>query len=382
MESKTDTTVFGAGAKLLSARTERPKKQRSAAAVSGVDVMRHLNEADAVKSSSTFLNKIRSQIIPNCEELIEQGARIRPLIVDNSQIGWVRGLHIAERKLLSRWTFDTSAFVENVLLSCTSLDKEEVRNLTALEVRRLAELIARMGEYDLTLYPYLSAYVTTSSSENLWYARGKDLTSYENRTVSLPDGRHIRIMTPPDHARLWATLCSYREATKKRLDDNFNALLIVQPWAGKSADPLRSQLRTIQKSLQVDAVEPWENIIKISAAEMDVEDGWGHAIQDDTREGMMRELKGFMDGGDKHEQFMNKFYDQQKQEAENEKKRIEALIEKRGGPGIVFSDKMEILTEAQVREREKALKKGRPIPPKPTSTEVVPDRKKQIQKYR
>ncbi len=37
-----------------------------------------------------------------------------------------------------------------------------------------------------------------------------------------------------------------------------------------------------------------------------LDDGWGHALESTTVKGDLRELKGYLDGVDKHEQVMQK----------------------------------------------------------------------------
>lgn len=368
--------VFGQGAKLV---RPRQAKGNNTLGISGIDLMRKINDGVVQKVPSEFIKEMRSKISHNCEELIEQGARIRPLIVDGKSLGWVRGIHLAERKILNRWILDSNDFLSAIISLCTTLSKKEIEELTGNEVRRLAELIAKMSEFDLSLYPFMSAFVSTSISENLWYGQGTRLTSYEDRIIKFPDGRQMRIMTPPDHARLWATLCNYREMSKARLDANFNALMILQPWAGKSAEPLRAELKAAQRSMIVDGLEPWENIVKITK-EIQVDDGWGHSMHDDSVESLQRELRGMFEG-DKHERFMEKFYEQQRKTAEKEKHKFDEMLTKRGGPGIRM-ESMEIITEAEVKQRERDLKKGRPTIPVVAEREIVISPEDKIQKYR
>jgi hypothetical protein len=374
---KTNPTVFGAGARLVKPYSNRGNNTLG---ISGIDLMRKINDGLAQKATSDQIKEVRYKITQNCEEIIEQGARIRPLIVDGKQLGWVRGLHISERKLLSRWIFDTNDFIKAVLSVCTTFKPDEVEDFSGIETRRLVQLVTKMSEFDLSLYPYLSAYTSTSSSENLWYSRGTQLASYENREIKFPDGQIMKILTPPDHARLWATLCNYREASKLRLDANFNALLIIQPWAGKNADPVRNELKAAQRSMQVDSSEPWEQVIRIDR-EINLEDGWGHSMQDDSREGLQREMRGMIEGTDKHEKLMERFYQQQKEAAEARKREFDTMLERRGGPGV-FTESMKILTDAEVKQREQNLKKGRPLPPAVAEREVFESPGKKIQRYR
>lgn len=374
MAESTNPEVFGKGARLL--RPRQTRNESESVGISGVDLMRRINEGLVDKPTSAELQEIRTEITKNCEEIIEQGARVRPLMVDKIQKGWVRGLHLSERKLLNRRVADTNDFLAVVLKFCTTLSSIEIDNLASNEVRRLAELIAKMSEYDLSLFPYLSAYTTTSSSENLWFSQGTRLTSYENRPVPFFDGGSMTILCPPDHAKLWATLCNYREISKSRLDASFNTLLMVQTWAGKNADPFRAELKAAQRDMQVDSLSPWEAIVQVKR-EITPDDGWGHSMDNDSVKGLQQEMRGIL-AEDKHEQFMKKFYEQQRQQTEDEKKRFDDLLVKHGKPGVT-SEVIKIVTETESRQRERDLKKGRPIPVKRDEGLSKPEVR--IQKY-
>jgi hypothetical protein len=350
--------------------------------MSGKELMRRINDGDFVKAPAESVERIKREIAENCEELIETGARIRPLLVGDAQVGWVRGIHPQERKMFKRWVKNPDDFVLNVLLLATTFSKQEIEGMTAVELRSLAEVVRLMGEYDMALYPYLSAYVTTASSEGLWFGKGERLTSYENRVVTMPDGMGMRIMAPPDHARLWASLCVYREQAKRRLDESMNSLFIVRPWAGKNADPIAQELRGVARQLETDSSDPWEKVIK-AVPKVDVNDGWAHA--GDSVEDLRRELKGMLEG-DKHERLMEVWQKQMQDEAEGRQKEIEDLRKKRGTtePGVV-EERFEVLTDAQVRQRQRDMLQGKPLhqPGREAFEEDPTDRHmKKIQKYR
>lgn len=333
---------------------------------SGVDLMKRINDGEVKRAPINQVEKVKQQITENCEELIEIGARIRPLLVNGEQIGWVRGLHPQERVMLKRWIKDPNDFIANSLKLATSFELSEIEDMTSIEARSLAEVVKRMSEYDMSLYPFLSAYVTTQSSENLWYGKGEKLTSFENRLVQMPDGKQIKIMAPPDHARVWASLCTYREQAKRRLEENFNSLFIVRPWAGRSADSISNELRGVARSLETDSMEPWERVVR-ALPDRDLDDGWAHA--GDSLADLQRELKGMLDG-DKHERLMDTWQKQMEDEAKAQKQKLLELRKKRGStqPGIV-EERFEVLTDAQIKARQLAMKKG--LVPKPT---VVPAR--------
>lgn len=346
--------------------------------ISGVDLMRQINDGVVKQAPTEYVEKVRGKVIDACEELLDIGARIRPLVVDKKQVGWVRGIHPSERKIMDRWIYAQDDLVLNILGLATTLTTEELEDLSSTEIRRLLNIVKRMTEYDVSLYPYLAAYVSTMSSENLWHGKGTRLSSFENRTVLLPDGKHIKILAPPDHARLWATLCTYREQAKKRLDENFNAVLILRSWAGKNADPIAAELRTLSRKMATNSVEPWQNIIRVQE-EIDVEDGWAHP--GDSVEDLQREMKGFIEG-DKHERLMDKFNQQMRDQAEDRKHKLNEVVARRGGPGIV-EETMTILTDAEVRQREKDLKKGKPVykPVAREEREILSLPQEKIRKY-
>jgi hypothetical protein len=346
--------------------------------VSGVDLMRQINDGKLKKAPTEYVERVRGEITEACEELLDIGARIRPLVSAKRQVGWVRGLYPSERKMLNRWIVTQDELVANVLSLATSFTAEEIDGLTSAEVRSLLNVVRKMTEYDVSLFPYLAPYVTTMSSENLWHGKGTRLSAFENRVITLPDGKQIRILAPSDHARLWSTLCTYREQAKKRLDENFNALLIIRPLAGKNADPIGAELRALARTMATNAVEPWQNIIQVKS-EVDVNDGWAHP--GDSIEDLKREMDGFIQG-DRHERLMEKFEQQMRDEAEGRKQKLNEAVLQRGGPGI--TDVITIRTDAEVRQTERDLRKGRPViqPVKREDREVTSMPAEQIKKYR
>src|SRR5208282_3079660 len=104
--------AFGAGAGLLKPKAQ---KGRNSLGISGIELMNRISEGIAIQVPSAAIQEVRTEIIKNCEEMLDQGARIRPLFAGKEQIGWIRGLHLSERKLLGRWIFDTNDFVAAVL---------------------------------------------------------------------------------------------------------------------------------------------------------------------------------------------------------------------------------------------------------------------------
>ena len=321
-----------------------------------MDIMRRIADGSLLPAPPPQdVEEIKRNITENCEEIIEIGARIRPLLVEGKQVGWVRGVSPQERRALKRWVRDPNDYVALILKCATSFTTEEIETLQGDELRALVEVVRQMSEYDLSLYPYLNAYVTTQSSETLWYGRGEKLSSWENKVITMPDGKKITIMVPPDHARSWAILCAYREQAKKRLDDNNNALFIVRPWAGKHADPIAAELKGIARQLQTNSDYVWEQVVTVQR-KVDVNDGWGHP--GDSVEELRRELKGMMEG-DKHEQVMEAWAKQMAAEDEEKRKKLEESRKKRGIEGAgVYQGSITVLSDREIKERQAALAKG------------------------
>jgi hypothetical protein len=321
-----------------------------------MDIMRRINDGDLRIAPSEEIEKVKDSISESCEELIEVGARIRPLFVGDQQIGWVRGVHLSERRVLKRWVRDPHDYVSLTLQHATTFTKEEIESMQAFEIRNIVEVVRQMSEYDFSLFPYLQAYATTQSSETLWYGKGETLTTFENKVVRLPDGKTLTIIAPSDHARAWATLCTHREQAKRRLEDNLNALFIVRPWAGRQADPIANDLKAVAKQLETGSNYLWEQVVR-APQEVDVNDGWGHP--GDSLQDLQRELKGMMQG-DRHERMMEAWQKQMEWE-EREKARLAEEARKAKGRDVgggIIEGRFEVLTEAEIKKRQAALMKG------------------------
>ncbi len=311
----------------------------------GTELLKRLHEGQVEQLPSEFLAHTREEIISAIEELIECGARIRPLKVGARQVGWVRGVHLSERKALGRWVHDGLDTVGHVLRLGTTLSEEELAGLSLIEVRSLGRVVKSMTESDLRLSPFLHAFVSTSASEQLWYSRGKSLTDFGQRTVTLPDGKEMRIHAASDQARLWATLCNYRIQAKARVEASFNAVLTIRPMVGKGADPLAADLKAISRGLQTDSLEPWQEVIRVKQ-DRNLDDGWAHS-EDDSIEGMKRELDGMI-ANDRHEQVIALIEKQEQEREERAKRDLEERITKRRAE-LVEARPMLVLTEAEVR---------------------------------
>ena len=324
----------------------------------GTDLMQRLNDGSLQEAPSAFLKKTREDVSTAIEELVDVGARIRPLLVNKQRVGWVRGVHPTERRALKRWLTDEIEFIEQLILLGTTLSIEEIRALTMVEMRSVSRVIREMTESDLRLYPFIGAFVTTNVSEQLWYSKGTILTGFQEKQVTLPDGKRLRLSAPSDQARLWSTLCAYRLQAKQRLEASQNAVMIIRPWVGKGANPLVADLKSIGRSLLTDTLEPWREAVQ-TKADRNMEDGWAHS-EDDSIEGLQRELRGMMNN-DRHEQFIARFDEQFRVLAEKKQQEIDERISKRGGKGFIEQGEPVVMTAEEVEARSRKLKLGRPV---------------------
>jgi hypothetical protein len=344
---------------------------------SGIEIMRRINSGELKKLPSEYVETVRFQISEAISELLETGARIRPLILEGKRMGWVRGVHLSERKILQRWSINLEEFINNMIRTGTTLPPDYVDSLSGNEIHSIIRLLKEMSDYDFSLFSYLFAFSTSSDSNRLWVSRGTQIAGFENREVTLPDNSKMKILVASDHARFWATMCKQHENNVVKIENNLNAALIIRPWVGKNADGLTSELNNIAKSLKFDNIEPWEDVIRLDRT-VDVNDGWAHA--DDSLEGLQRELKGMM-SNDRHERLIETFEKQQRDQADSYKNKYDTLVKKRGGPGIV-EEKIEILTDKEVRERGDKLKKGKIVPVPRDQDDKPENPQERIKKYK
>ena len=346
----------------------------------GAELMQRLNDGTLQQAPSAFLSKTREDVSVAIEELLEVGARIRPLLVTGARVGWVRGVHPSERKALKRWITDEVELIEHLILLGTTFTIEEIRNLSMIEMRSVSRVIREMTESDLRLYPFISAFVTTNTSEQMWYSHGALLASFRDKAVTLPDGKILRVTTPCDQARLWSTLCNYRVQAKNRLEASQNAVLIIRPWVGKGANTLVADLKTIGRSLQTDTLEPWKEAVQ-AKADRNLEDGWAHS-EDDSVEGLQRELRGMLNN-DRHERLIARFDAQERAAAEKRQRDIDERISKRGGRGFFEQAAPSApMTQEDVDNRSRTLKLGRPKLGPVASSDSQSSAAERLAKYR
>ena len=335
--------------------------------------MNLLNDGALTVAPSEYLRTTQARITSALTELLDVGARVRPLLVENQRVGWVRGVFPSERRMLKLWIEDEIEYIEHLLLLGTSLALEEIWALSPPELRSLARVVREMTASDARLYGYLPAYVTTAESEQLWAAKGPKLSSFDTRSVTLPDERQVRLRCPSDHALLWALLSDFRVTTKSWQAAAENTLMLARAFVGKGADAAINDHKRRAKSLQTNTLDPWRESIRYRQ-ERDFEDGWAHA-EDNSVEGMQREIRGMIEE-DKHERLMAAFERQQRERLEVERKaaesktsaRLEALLDQ---PSFI------VLTEEQVR----AMLAQSPRPVYPSVSEAQSSLADRLAKY-
>ena len=324
-------------------------------ATGGTELLQELMNGDTAPRSSKAAEALRGKVTPALHELLDQGARVRPLLLNGKHQGFVRGLHGSERRLIYNWYPDPGMRILQIVAHGTTLIDDEIESLNGTEIQNLIRQINAITESDFSLYPYVSAFASTSASELLWYGRGAACASWSRNRIEIPGGWSFNLLAPPEHARLWAGVAALRERSKRRLDDTFNAAMITRALVGKGADKLYQSLKQTQKALQADAIGPWTDLVPPDLADVNLKDGWGHALADDSREGVMRELSG-MEGEDKHEKVMAAFYQQQMEAARAQQAGIEQQL---SSAAADIEDVATILTSFQVRDMHQAAAEHR-----------------------
>jgi hypothetical protein len=299
-------------------------------ATGGTELMQQLMGGDGAPRTSKEAEGLRARVAPEIHELLDQGARVRPLTLNGEHLGFVRGLHGSERRLIYNWYPDPEMRILQIAAHGTTLTIDEIETLSGTEIQNLIRQINAITEADFSLYPYISAFATTSVSELLWYGRGAAVATWARNRIEIPGATSttpwvFNLLAPPEHARLWAGVAALRERSKRRLDDTFNAAMITRAMVGKGADKLYQSLKKTQKSLMADILDAWMDLVPADLADVNLKDGWGHALADDSREGVMRELTG-MEGEDRHERVMGAFYKQQMDAAQAQEAKLNQTV--------------------------------------------------------
>ncbi len=290
----------------------------------GADLMNRISTGDLRQAPSAAVEKLRTTVVAALEELFVVGARIRPLMLDSRQVGWVRGLHVSEHRLLRRWAATQDDLLTSILHLATTFSREDLNNMSVGDIRSLARLVGQMTEYDLSLYPYVAAFCTTSISGSLWASGPSVVSSWSSgKGVRMPDGATIELLAPSDHVRLWAALCRIREDSKASLDRAINSTMLAQVWVGDKATQMLRSLQSEMARYQPDRPEPWTDISPAKPTELN--DGWAHSGVDDSVQGLMRELRG-ISSYDRHERVMAYLERRQRAMADAERVRVETLV--------------------------------------------------------
>lgn len=327
----------------------------------GTELMNQISTGELKYKQSEIAKEVKERVSQELEELIMHGARVRPLKLNGKRVGWIRPLYYSERKILDRQIEDNEERIALTLRYCTTLTEDQIYDLDIYELNSILNLIHLANLADYSLFPYLSAFVTTQISQNLWTSRHDRM--YDRKDLTLPDGKVLRFMAQSDHIGLWTSLSTIRDQSIRKLEDALNFGVLVKAQVGKGADKYLSDLTRSLSSFQPDQIEPWTEIVDFSRLEQDIhyDDGFGHSHQDSTVQGLMREMKGMMDG-DRHEQLMDTFYDNQIKAAKKKEEEVLKIVEKRRYEMEQMEDSgsMVILTEAEVRRREKELRTSSP----------------------
>ncbi|MBV8072923.1 MAG: hypothetical protein JO270_23675 [Acidobacteriaceae bacterium] len=107
----------------------------------GLEILEQLNDGRLQQAPTEYLQKTRAQVIEALGELIEVGARIRPLLVGGKRVVWVRGIAPSERKAVRRSTSGEAESIEPLPLART-LPLGDVR-APMTEMQSLPRLIRR-----------------------------------------------------------------------------------------------------------------------------------------------------------------------------------------------------------------------------------------------
>jgi hypothetical protein len=303
--------------------------------------------------------EVKEKVSEALSEIIQVGARVRPLNLNGKRVGWIRPLSFSERKVMDRHIVEDEERVTVTLLHCTTLTEDEIADLDVHELNSILNRLYKLNLADLSLYPYISAFVTTQSSNNLWTSRHDKL--FDRTQIKMFDGKVLPLMALPDHTALWATLSTLRQESIQKLEQTLNFGTLIKAWAGKSADKYIQDLSKALQRYQLDLIQPWVDVIdyvKLQAKDQGehFDDGFGHSHEDNTVQGLLREMKGMLEG-DKHERVMDSFYEKQINEAKEKEAEIQEIIRKRRMQLEQMEDEgMVIRTDAEVRQRERQIR--------------------------
>lgn len=326
----------------------------------GTELMNQINSGEMKFKQSDVAAEVKQTVSEALSDIINTGARVQPLLLDNKRIGWIRALNYSERKVLDRMASSSDERIVVTLLHCTTLTEEEILDLDIHELNSILTRLHRMTLADLSLYPYMSAFITTQASQTLWAGRFDGV--FNRRQIDMFDGKTLRLIDRSDLVALWATLSRIREESILKLEQTLNFGTMIKAWAGKSADKYVNDLVKALQAYQSDLIQPWVDVIdyvKLQTKDADkhFEDGFGHSHEDATVQGLLREMQG-MFGGDRHEQLMESFYGGQVAEAKAKEDETQRIIAQRRSELEQLEDdgSMIVVTDAEVRKRERDIR--------------------------
>ena len=324
----------------------------------GSDLMNQINKGNLTYRSSTYAENTKRNVTEAMTEILTFGGRIRPLMLDGERVGWLRPMGFTEKKQLELWFPDTSEHIKQALLHTTTLDSATIESFDMVELNYVLRTLLSANLADLSLFPFISSFVTTQASVNLWSSRYDNL--FQPKTIRMPDGLELRQLAVSDHVRLWAALATIRDAAIVKLENALNSGIIAKAFSGDSSTAYIDSITKALSYYSADNMQPWMDTIDFvsyNSSKKELEDGFGHSHEDASTEGLMRELNGMIHG-DKHEELMNKFYDKQIAEELARKKKLDELVQQRrhqlnteeGDSAMV------VRTEGEVRQREREIK--------------------------
>lgn len=326
----------------------------------GSDLMNQITRGEITQRSTEYVEIVKRDVTSALTELITYGARVRPLILEGEQVGWVRPFSLSDKKQLEIWFNDDISNLRHLVQLCTTLDPLAIKNLDMIELNTILKIITQGHLADLSLFPYMTAFVTTHASVNLWRSRTEDM--FKPIDIVLPDGARFKQITISDHTRLWANLSTMRDKAIDRTEASINAAIVARSMAGGDAwNAYIDNLQKILNSYAVDNTDTWMNTIDFvsyNAKKSNLTDGFGHCHEDHSTEGLMRELQGMLHG-DKHEKLIEQFYTQQLNEEMERQERQQALIQaqrERLEKEATLDGSMIIRTEKEVLSREREIK--------------------------
>lgn len=325
---------------------------------SGVDLMNQISVGELKFKQSNVALEVKENVTVAMVEILTLGARVRPLKLNGKRVGWIRPLAYSERKLLDRMIESEEERILLTLTHCTTLTESEIESLDIYELNSILHRLYAANIADMSLFPYISAFCTTQASQNIWCSRHDHI--YDRNTLILPDGKTLKLLTTPDHISLWSSLSTIRANSISRLEESLNFGTLIKAQVGKGAEKYIKELIKSLSEFQVDSIDPWTEIVdfvKLSADQPHFEDGFGHSHEDNTVQGLLREMEGMIHG-DKHETLMQQFYDRQMFEAQQKEQALQVKIQKRRKELEELEDdgRLVVVTDAEVKRREKAIK--------------------------